>query len=167
MEPSVSQSLDHVTRLSGAIGATLEALIAAFCRLDKSLSCCWEKGWLVGAVGIEPTDLLGQAGIPPFPNPGVSSLSISSFCGVEWQLHGSDFPLADIWGVGNVKLRLGRLSEAEFILVETSTLIPVCSSTRSLEFRPFRSSYERRSSLTKPPRLPLVVSTNGASAWFG
>ncbi len=55
MEPSVSQSLDHVTRLSGAIGATLEALIAAFSRLDKSLSCCWEKGWLVGAVGIEPT----------------------------------------------------------------------------------------------------------------
>lgn len=37
-----------------AMGATLEALIAAFCRLDKSLSCCWEKGWLVGAVGIEP-----------------------------------------------------------------------------------------------------------------
>jgi hypothetical protein len=35
------------------MGATLEALIAAFCRLDKSLSCCWEKGWLVGAVGIE------------------------------------------------------------------------------------------------------------------
>jgi len=33
--------------------ATREALIAAFCRLDKSLSCCWEKGWLVGAVGIE------------------------------------------------------------------------------------------------------------------
>jgi hypothetical protein len=30
-------------------------LIAAFCRLDKSLSCCWEKGWLVGAVGIENT----------------------------------------------------------------------------------------------------------------
>jgi len=38
-----------------AMGATLEALIAAFCRLDKSLSCCWEKGWLVGAVGIENT----------------------------------------------------------------------------------------------------------------
>ena len=35
------------------MGATLEALNAAFCRLDKSLSCCWEKGWLVGAVGIE------------------------------------------------------------------------------------------------------------------
>jgi hypothetical protein len=35
------------------MGATLEALIVAFCRLDKSLSCCWEKGWLVGAVGIE------------------------------------------------------------------------------------------------------------------
>ena len=35
-----------------AIGATLGALIATFCRLDKSLS--WEKGWLVGAVGIEP-----------------------------------------------------------------------------------------------------------------
>jgi hypothetical protein len=33
-------------------GATLEALIAAFCRLDKLLSGCWEKGWLVGAVGI-------------------------------------------------------------------------------------------------------------------
>jgi hypothetical protein len=33
--------------------ATLEALIAAFCRRDKSLSCCWEKGWLVAAVGIE------------------------------------------------------------------------------------------------------------------
>ncbi|MGB7154934.1 MAG: hypothetical protein WBD08_12110, partial [Candidatus Acidiferrales bacterium] len=40
-------------RMSGAIGATREALIAAFCRLDKSLSCCWQKGWLVGAVGIE------------------------------------------------------------------------------------------------------------------
>jgi len=60
VEPSVSQSLDHVTRLSGAIGATLEALIAAFCRLDKSLSCCWEKGWLVGAVGIEPTYLISH-----------------------------------------------------------------------------------------------------------
>jgi hypothetical protein len=36
-----------------AIAATLGALIAAFCRLDKSLSCWWEKGWLVGAVGIE------------------------------------------------------------------------------------------------------------------
>jgi hypothetical protein len=35
------------------MGATLEALIAAFCRPDKSLSCCWKKGWLVGAVGIE------------------------------------------------------------------------------------------------------------------
>jgi len=29
-----------------AMGATIEALIAAFCRLDKSLTCCWEKdGW--------------------------------------------------------------------------------------------------------------------------
>src|SRR5260370_1054827 len=36
-------------------GCHLEALIAAFCRLDKSLSCCWEKGWLVGAVGKETT----------------------------------------------------------------------------------------------------------------
>jgi hypothetical protein len=37
------------------MGATLEALIAAFCRLDKSLSCPFrEKGWLVGAVGTEP-----------------------------------------------------------------------------------------------------------------
>jgi hypothetical protein len=35
------------------VGATLEALIAAFCRLDKSSSRCGEKGWLVGAVGIE------------------------------------------------------------------------------------------------------------------
>ncbi len=41
--------------LSGAVGATREALIAAFCRREKSLSYCWEKGWLVGAVGIEPT----------------------------------------------------------------------------------------------------------------
>jgi hypothetical protein len=32
---------------------TLEALISAFCRLDKSLSCCLKNGWLVGAVGIE------------------------------------------------------------------------------------------------------------------
>jgi len=32
---------------------TLEALIGAFCPLDKSLSCCWKKGWMVGAVGIE------------------------------------------------------------------------------------------------------------------
>ena len=76
-------------------------------------------------------------------------------------------PHSPFWGVGNVKLRLGRLPEGEFILVETSTLIPVCSSTRSLKFRRFRGSYERRCSLTKPPRLPLVVSTNGASAWFG
>jgi hypothetical protein len=43
-------------------------LIAAFCRLDKSLSCCWEKGWLVGAVGIEfikaqnPKELCGMCG---------------------------------------------------------------------------------------------------------
>jgi hypothetical protein len=36
-----------------ATGATHEALIAAFCRLDESLSHCREKGWLVGAVGIE------------------------------------------------------------------------------------------------------------------
>jgi hypothetical protein len=28
-------------------------LIAAFCRLDKPLSYCWEKGWLVGAVRID------------------------------------------------------------------------------------------------------------------
>jgi hypothetical protein len=49
-----------------AMGATLEALIAAFCRLDKSLSCCWEKGWLVGAVGIEPHDPLGTFVAPCF-----------------------------------------------------------------------------------------------------
>ena len=41
--------------VAGAVGATCEALIAAFCRREKSLSCCWEKGWLVGAVGVEPT----------------------------------------------------------------------------------------------------------------
>jgi hypothetical protein len=46
------------------MGATLEALIAAFCRLDKSLSCCWEKGWLVGAVGIEIASLVND-----HPNP--------------------------------------------------------------------------------------------------
>jgi hypothetical protein len=39
-----------------AIGATQEArflLIAAFCRLAKSLSHSEQMGWLVGAVGIE------------------------------------------------------------------------------------------------------------------
>src|ERR1039458_7146102 len=41
--------------VAGAVGATCEALIAAFCRREKSLSCCREKGWLVGAVGVEPT----------------------------------------------------------------------------------------------------------------
>jgi hypothetical protein len=30
-------------------------LIAAFCRLAKSLSHSEQMGWLVGAVGIEPT----------------------------------------------------------------------------------------------------------------
>jgi hypothetical protein len=48
----------HKDSFFRAVGATLEALIAAFCRLDKSLSCCREKGWLVGAVGIEPRDPL-------------------------------------------------------------------------------------------------------------
>jgi hypothetical protein len=41
-----------------AKGATQEAhlfLIAAFCRLAKSLSHSEQMGWLVGAVGIEPT----------------------------------------------------------------------------------------------------------------
>ena len=77
------------------------------------------------------------------------------------------FPQPDFWDIRNVKFRLGRLPEGEVVFVEASTLIPVCSSTRSLKFRPFRGSSERRCSLTKPPRLPLVVSTNGASAWFG
>jgi hypothetical protein len=36
------------------LGATLEAL-AAFCRLAKPLSHSEQMGWLVGAVGIEPT----------------------------------------------------------------------------------------------------------------
>jgi hypothetical protein len=38
------------------VGATLEArfLIAALCRLVKSLSHSEQMGWLVGAVGIEP-----------------------------------------------------------------------------------------------------------------
>ena len=36
-----------------AIGATLGALIAAFCRLAKPLSHYEQMGWLVGAVGIE------------------------------------------------------------------------------------------------------------------
>ena len=44
--------------VAGAVGATCEALIAAFCRREKSLSCCWEKGWLVGAVGIESNEKL-------------------------------------------------------------------------------------------------------------
>jgi hypothetical protein len=46
---------DPVMRLFRAIGATREALflIAAFCRLENSLSCSEHMGWLVGAVGIE------------------------------------------------------------------------------------------------------------------
>jgi hypothetical protein len=32
-------------------------LIAAFCRLAKSLSHCQQMGWLVGAVGIENNDV--------------------------------------------------------------------------------------------------------------
>ena len=55
------------------MGATLEALIAAFCRLDKSLSCCWEKGWLVGAVGIETASLTSKSrqrkALPTAPHP--------------------------------------------------------------------------------------------------
>jgi hypothetical protein len=43
----------HLTSATGAIGATPEALIAAFCRLEKSLSHSEQMGWLVGAVGIE------------------------------------------------------------------------------------------------------------------
>jgi hypothetical protein len=39
----------------GAIGATREALIAAFCRLAKSISYSEHMRWLVGAAGIEPT----------------------------------------------------------------------------------------------------------------
>ncbi len=30
----------------------MRLFIVAFCRLEKSLSYCWVKGWLVGAVGI-------------------------------------------------------------------------------------------------------------------
>ena len=53
------------------MGATLEArffLIAAFCRLAKSLCHSQQMGWLVGAVGIENTtgrnfkDLEGMMG---------------------------------------------------------------------------------------------------------
>jgi hypothetical protein len=36
-------------------------LIAAFCRLAKSLSHSQQMGWLVGAVGIEPTTLNSNA----------------------------------------------------------------------------------------------------------
>ena len=63
----------------------------------------------------------------------------------------------DFWGVGNVKLRLARLRGGIFILMETRTLIPVCSSTRLLKFRPFRGSSERSCSLRTPRRLPLDV----------
>lgn len=34
-----------------AVGATLAAPIAAFCRLTKSLSYCEQMGWLVGGWG--------------------------------------------------------------------------------------------------------------------
>jgi hypothetical protein len=47
-----------LTSFSRAAGATHEArffLIATFCRLAKSLSHSELMGWLVGAVGIEPT----------------------------------------------------------------------------------------------------------------
>jgi len=37
-------------------------LIAAFCRLAKSLSHSEQMGWLVGAVGIEPTTLETKQG---------------------------------------------------------------------------------------------------------
>jgi hypothetical protein len=47
--------------VAGAVGATCEALIAAFCRREKSLSCCWEKGWLVGAVGVEIAPLTSKS----------------------------------------------------------------------------------------------------------
>src|SRR6266566_2027551 len=53
-----SSARDHYARLPGAIGATREALIAAFCRLAKSLSHSMQMGWLVGAVGIETTAVL-------------------------------------------------------------------------------------------------------------
>ena len=46
-----------LTSFSRVAGATHEArffLIAAFCRLAKSLSHSELMGWLVGAVGIEP-----------------------------------------------------------------------------------------------------------------
>jgi hypothetical protein len=46
-----------LTSFSRAAGATHEArffLIAAFCRLGKSLSHSELMGWLIGAVGIEP-----------------------------------------------------------------------------------------------------------------
>ncbi len=44
-----------------------------------------------------------------------------------------------------------------------SSSIPVCHSTRSLKFRPFRGSSERRCSLTKLPR-PTVHRHGLASA---
>ena len=53
-----------LTSFSRAAGATREArffLIAAFCRLAKSLSHSELMGWLVGAVGIEPNTLFSAA----------------------------------------------------------------------------------------------------------
>ena len=41
-----------------AVGATLDALIVAFCRREKTLSCYGKTRWMVGAMGIEPTTSL-------------------------------------------------------------------------------------------------------------
>ena len=48
-------------------------LIATFYRVDKSLSCSREKGWLVGAVGIETGSLTSKSrqrkALPTAPHP--------------------------------------------------------------------------------------------------
>ena len=56
----------RATPTSGSFGATLEAhpfLIAAFCRLAKSVSHSEQIGWMVGAVGIELTVLSTAPGL--------------------------------------------------------------------------------------------------------
>ena len=58
---SINTFCEGYARMSGAIGATREALIAAFCRLDKSLSCCWQKGISTtyeAGLGIKKKDLV-------------------------------------------------------------------------------------------------------------
>ena len=76
-DPAISSTRDRrPASFSRAAGATREArffLIAAFCRLAKSLSHSEPIGWLVGAVGIETASLTSKSrqrkALPTAPHP--------------------------------------------------------------------------------------------------